>query len=231
MDSPHPPRRRVFFIMAQRRAVIFANGLLPDLQAVQRLLQADDFWIAADGGSNHALACGRAPDVLIGDLDSIAAPVRGELEKAGTQVLVHPAEKDETDLELAVRYALEKGFSPIRIVGAFGGRTDQTLANLTLLADPALREYDIRIDDGREEALCIRECAVLRGAAGDVVSLIPFGLAAEGVVTKGLQYPLRGETLNASRTRGVSNRMLGDEAEITLERGVLLCIHARSSAG
>jgi thiamine pyrophosphokinase len=216
--------------MSKQRAVIFANGSLPDPTAAKRLLREGDYWIAADGGSRHALACGRAPDVLIGDLDSVPDPVRESLRRAGTKVQTHPAEKDETDLELAVWFALREEFSSILIVGGLGGRTDQTLANLSLLADPALRKFDIRIDDGREEALCVRESAVLRGAAGDVVSLIPFGIAAEGVVTRGLQYPLREETLRANRTRGVSNRMLGKEAEISLERGVLLCIHTRSLA-
>ena len=215
--------------MANQRAVIFANGTLPDLKSAQSLLKEGDYWIAADGGSAHALECGRAPDVLIGDLDSIPDPVRESLRRAGTDVRPHPAEKDETDLELAVWFALREEFSSILIVGGLGGRTDQTLANLSLLADPALREYDIRIDDGREEAFCVRESAVLLGAAGDVVSLIPFGIAAEGVVTKGLQYSLCEETLLPSRTRGVSNRMTESKAEISLERGVLLCIHTRSA--
>jgi len=216
--------------MPKNRAVIFANGNLPDPNITRGLLRKDDFWIAADGGSRHALQCGRAPDVLIGDLDSIPDPVHDSLQRAGTTVKPHPAEKDETDLELAVWFALEEGYSSILVVGALGGRTDQTLANLSLLADPALRKFDIRIDDGLEEALCVRENAVLHGAPGDMVSLIPFGIAAEGVVTKGLQYPLRDETLVSSRTRGVSNRMTEIEAEISLERGVLLCIHTRSIA-
>jgi thiamine pyrophosphokinase len=210
--------------------VIFANGILPDLKSAQSLLKEGDFWIAADGGSRHALACGRAPDVLIGDLDSLPDSARESLRRAGTKVRTHPSEKDETDLELAVWFSLREGFSSILIVGGLGGRTDLIVANLSLLADPALREYDIRIDDGREEALCVRESAVLLGATGDVVSLIPFGLAAEGVVTEGLQYPLREETLLPSRTRGVSNRMTESKAEISLKRGVLLCIHTRSIA-
>jgi thiamine pyrophosphokinase len=220
----------VIFIMANHRAVIFANGILPDLKSAQSLLKEGDFWIAADGGSRHALACGRAPDVLIGDLDSLPDSARESLRRAGTKVRTHPSEKDETDLELAVWFSLREGFSSILIVGGLGGRTDLIVANLSLLADPALREYDIRIDDGREEALCVRESAVLLGATGDVVSLIPFGLAAEGVVTEGLQYPLREETLLPSRTRGVSNRMTESKAEISLKRGVLLCIHTRSIA-
>ena len=116
--------------MPHPRAVIFANGTLPDLQAAQRLLREGDLWIAADGGSRHALALGRAPDVVIGDLDSLPDPVRDSLLRAGTKIQSFPAEKDETDLELALAYAVREGCSSIRILAGLGGRTDQTLANL-----------------------------------------------------------------------------------------------------
>jgi thiamine pyrophosphokinase len=213
--------------MPTPRAVIFANGTLPDVEAAKRLLQAGDYWIAADGGSRHALECGRAPDLLIGDLDSVPEPTRDSLLRAGTKIQSYAAEKDETDLELAIGFALRNGFSPILILAGLGGRTDQTLANLALLTDPALREFNIRMDDGCEEAICISAELRLQGAAGDTVSLIPFGTPAEGVSTEGLQYPLHGETLLPCRSRGVSNRMLGLHATITLEKGVLICIHTR----
>jgi thiamine pyrophosphokinase len=217
--------------MANQRAVIFANGTLPDVKSAQSILQPDDFWIAADGGSSHALACGRAPDVLIGDFDSVPEPVRDSLLRAGTKAQSYPSEKDETDLELALRFAMDAGYSDILILAALGGRIDQTLANLSLLGDPALQGRVVRIDDGVEEILRIEKQADVSGAPGDIVSLIPFGVPAEGVVTDGLQYPLRGETLFPFKTRGVSNRMLGKKAAISMERGVLLCIHTHSSAG
>jgi thiamine pyrophosphokinase len=213
--------------MPDPRAVIFANGILPDVEAAKRLLQDGDYWIAADGGSRHALECGRAPDLLIGDLDSVPDPVRDSLLSAGTKIEPFAVEKDETDLELAIGFALRKGFSSILIIAGLGGRTDQTLTNLSLLTDPALRDHDIRMDDGCEEVVCIRGELSLHGEAGDTLSLIPLGLPAEGVFTDGLQYPLRGETLLPFRSRGVSNRMLGERATITLKKGVLICIHTR----
>ena len=223
--------RRVIFIMTNRRAVIFANGTLPDPDAARRLLREDDYWIAADGGSRHALACGRAPDVLIGDLDSVPDTVRSTLLRAGTRLQTFPAEKDETDLELAIGFALQEGCSILLILAGLGGRIDQTLANVSLLTDPALRDCDIRIDDGREEVIRVEGETVLHGAPEDVVSLLPWGIPAEGVSTAGLEYPLRGETLFPFRTRGVSNRMLGDEATVSVEKGMLLCIHTRSIYG
>jgi thiamine pyrophosphokinase len=212
-----------------KRAVIFANGTLPDADAAKRLLREDDYWIAADGGCKYALAFGRAPDVLIGDFDSFPEEARQSLLLAGTRMKSFPAEKDETDLELAIWFALQEGYTAILILGGLGGRTDQILANLSLLTDPALREYDIRIDDGREEALRVGEETILRGTPGDVVSLLPWGVPAEGVVTEGMKYPLRGETLLPHKTRGVSNRMLSKKALISAERGVLVCIHTRST--
>jgi thiamine pyrophosphokinase len=215
--------------MSHQRAVIFANGSLPDPEAAKRLLREDDHWIAADGGSRHALALGSAPDVLIGDLDSLPDEVRDSLQHAGTKIQPFAPDKDETDLELALAYAVREGYSGILILAGLGGRTDQTLANLSLLTDPALEALDVRIDDGCEEAFRIGKATAVLGSAGDLISLLPIGVPAEGVTTDGLMFPLRGETLVPFRTRGISNRMMGARATITVERGILLCIHTRSA--
>lgn len=213
--------------MAIQRAVIFANGTLPDVDAARLLLREDDFRIAADGGCRHALACGRAPDVLVGDFDSIAEPVRESLRLAGTRLQSYPAEKDETDLELAIAFTVREGYSKILILAGLGGRTDQILANISLLTDPSLAGFDVRIDDGHEEVLRVGHKTVVHGSAGDIVSLLPIGIPAEGVRTEGLRYPLHGESLLPYRSRGVSNRMLSDTATISVERGMLICIHTR----
>jgi thiamine pyrophosphokinase len=217
--------------MTGGRAVIFANGELPDPEAARSIPRDGDYWIAADGGSRHALSCGRAPDAVIGDLDSLPENMRDPFLAAGTAFRPHPADKDETDLELAVGFAVREGYRSIRIVGGLGGRTDQIIGNLALLTDPAWAQIDIRFDDGCEEALAIRSEAVLEGRAGDLVSLAPFGLAAEGVTTVGLRFPLHGEKLYPHKTRGISNRMVSDRAVIRLEQGVLLCFHTRLAAG
>jgi thiamine pyrophosphokinase len=217
--------------MNKNRLVIFANGVLADPESARDLLREGDIWIGVDGGTRFALACGRAPDILIGDMDSLAESDRKALTAAGTRLIQFPPEKDETDLELALQYAVREGYSSILILAALGGRIDQTLANLSLLADPALDGRDVRFDDGREEVMRIGRGIALRGEPGDTVSLLPFGSEVRGVVTQGLQYPLRGETLLPHRTRGVSNRMMEREAAIFVEKGDLLCVHTRSKIG
>jgi thiamine pyrophosphokinase len=212
-----------------KRAVIFANGRLPDAQAARRLVQPGDLLIAADGGLALALSMGLTPQLLIGDMDSASSEDISRARQQGAELELFPRDKDQTDLELALRTALERGCDVIRIVGGLGGRTDQALANLLLLADPALAGVDVRIDDGVEEAFAISARAEISGQTGDTVSLLPLEGPAVGVITEGLRYPLRGETLFLYRTRGISNEMTGAVAAISLEKGVLICLHRRVS--
>lgn len=209
------------------RTLIFANGCLPKPAAALALIQPGDCLIAADGGARHLLRAGLLPHYLVGDLDSLTGEEIAFMEQRGVSVRRYPPEKDETDLELALLLALEQGSRAVRIVAALGGRLDQTLANLFLLQHPALEGCDVRLEDGCEEVFLIRAGAetVLHGQAGETLSLLPLGGAAEGVVTTGLQYPLHGETLYPERTRGVSNVLQGAQARVRLERGTLICVH------
>lgn len=209
-----------------KRALIFINGNLPDLDAVRHILHPDDFMIAADGGTRHLLALDLLPSVVIGDLDSLDPADHRTLQENQTEIIQHPEDKDATDLELALNYVLDLGYRNIRLVAALGGRLDQTLANLSLLANPSLAELDVRIDDGVEEAFFIRRQAQIHGRAGETVSLIPWGGDVTGIRTEGLRWPLHGETLYAYKTRGISNEILSEEARINIKSGLLLCIHS-----
>lgn len=209
------------------RAVIFVNGDLPDPAAVEPLLQPGDLMIAADGGLRHLRTLGRLPHMVVGDLDSVNPNDLSALQTAGVRILKYPPAKDETDLELAMNAALESGADHILLVGALGGRLDQTLGNLFLLSDPRFAALDVRLDDGQVEAFLIHSQADVTGEPGDTVSLLPLGAPAEGVTTDGLQYPLRAETLYPYRTRGISNVLCGSRARVSLRSGLLLCVHMR----
>jgi thiamine pyrophosphokinase len=209
------------------RALIFANGNLPDPKAARPLIRPGDLIIAADGGTRHALALGLVPSAIIGDLDSLTSDVRRITEQASVQLLEYPRDKDETDLELALDYALENSIHEIIILGALGGRLDQTLANLALLSSPELVGLNARLDDGVEEAFFVRSSSEIRGQIGETVSLVPWGAPVEGVITAGLKWPLRGETLLPHQTRGISNEMLGERANVAVQSGLLLVIHRR----
>ena len=209
------------------RILIFANGVLPDVQKARALLSADDFILCADGGTLHALALGIRPSLVVGDLDSLTDDERQKVERAGVKTVRYPKDKNETDLELAIEHALELSPTSIVILGALGNRLDQTLGNLALLSDRRLAALDIRMDDGLEEAFFCRSRCELNGMSGDLVSLLPWESAVEGISTKGLKWPLDNETLYPERTRGISNELLSTQATVSLSSGLLLIIHRR----
>ncbi len=217
------------------RIIIFANGRLPDLNAARALLRSDDFILAADGGTHHALALGVVPRIIIGDLDSITDQERRKIKEAGTEVIEYPRDKNETDLELAIQHALTLKPSEIIIVAALGDRLDQTFGNIALLSDPQLSTlrgpqgiaFNLRLDDGVEAIFFCRDQAQVAGRRGDLVSLIPWGGPVAGIRTEGLRWPLANETLVPHKTRGISNELLVETATIQIQSGLLLIVHRR----
>jgi thiamine pyrophosphokinase len=212
------------------RAIIFANGQFPDAGRARDRLRPDDLVIAADGGTRHALAIGVIPHVVIGDLDSISPDERARVEAAGARVVRHSPRKDETDLELALLHAVHAGATEIVVLAALGGRLDQTIANLLLLALPELSGLDVRVVEGDQTAFLVREggdAARIEGRPGDTVSLIPLGGDAVGVTAEGLEWPLHEDTLRFGPARGVSNVLTADQARVRVRQGLLLCVITR----
>jgi thiamine pyrophosphokinase len=208
--------------------LIFANGVIVDPDNARRCVERADLLICADGGVHHARTIGVRPHVLIGDMDSLSAALRAELEAEGAELIVRPAHKDETDLELALLYAVDRGATRITVLGALGKRTDHALANLMLLAHPRLVGVDVRVISGEQEILLVRQAATFDGTRGDLMSLLPIGGDAHGIVTRGLEYPLRDETLYFGPARGVSNVFTTSRPSVRLRSGVLLAVHTRS---
>jgi thiamine pyrophosphokinase len=212
------------------RTVIIANGEPPSAEDIRRWLRAGDTLVCADGGARAALAFHLRPQRVIGDFDSLTDEELSALERAGAELERYPTHKDETDLELALLYAASIGAEEIIILGALGGRLDQTVANVMLLAMPVLADRRVCIAAGDEQTFIIPAGVTfpLSGQAGDVVSLIPFGGDAHGIRTEGLEYPLHDESLFFGPARGVSNVMLGERASVFVRAGRLLCVQART---
>jgi thiamine pyrophosphokinase len=187
--------------------------------------------LAADGGAARCLAVGLPPDLVVGDLDSLADRPRRALAELGVPLQVADPAKDESDLELCLLEALRMDAERVTIFGALGTeRPEHSLASLLLLADPRL--------DGRAVVIVghgasIRRIGtadgpgdhVLDGRVGDLVSLLPVGGDVDGVVTEGLRFPLRDERLAVGPARGLSNELIAPRARITTRRGRLLVVH------
>ena len=193
------------------------------------LVVGADTVIAADGGALALERWGITPQLVVGDLDSLGFEKADELGRHGAKVIPFPAEKDQSDLELAMRYALETGADDIVLIGVFGGRLDHLLANAMLLADPAYRRRGVRAVHGRTQvrALYANERAAIESPVGTIVTLLPVRGDAVGVRTHGLRYALAVETLHFGRSRGLSNVVSSRPAWVSIDQGVLLLIEER----
>jgi len=212
--------------------LVFANGMIEEMGWVEPYLARAVAIIAADGGLRYPVAAGRIPELLIGDLDSLPADLAETIETWEMEIIRHPRDKDETDLELALLLAVRRyPNATILVLGGTGGRLDHTVANILLTAHPDLLGRSIRFLEDRELAWLVAGETEIIGRPGDTVSLIPLGGSARVAETTGLRWPLTGDTLAFGPARGISNEMTADRAMVRLESGLVLCVHIAQASG
>ncbi len=207
--------------------VIVAGSQLEEPLDVDLIDRADRL-VAADGGADALRLVGRSPDLLVGDMDSIDHATLEALQSEGVEIRVLPTAKDETDLETALRLAVELRAEEVTVFGALGGpRLDHLVATLLLLTAPWLSRMRVRLMDPWHEVYLARGETLIEGAVGETLSLLPLSREVREVWTEGLLYPLEGETLHQGTTRGVSNALTGEKAKVTHGAGRLLVMHYR----
>ena len=211
------------------KAVVVAHGDVDPEDRAQ--LDGADLIVAADGGTLALERWGVVPHAIVGDLDSLGLERARVYEARGVVVVPHLQEKDESDLELAIGYALKARAGEMILLGIFGGeRFDHELANVLLIAAEAYRGTRMRAIRGEVTVRALHggEQLELEGSAGDLVTLLAVRGDAEGVRTHRLRYPLAGETLPFGAARGLSNLVMTAGASVACDRGVLLVIETRS---
>ena len=209
------------------------------------LPRSGDYVIAADGGYLELMSRGITPDLVVGDFDSLGST------PAHPNIIHSPAEKDDTDMMLAVKQGLSRGFRRFVVNGGLGGRLDHTLANIQILVYLAKREAQ-GVMVGRDmcaTAISNGTARFLPGASGYIsvfsaggeasgaaggeasgaaggeaedTARCEAGGAAVGVTLTGLKYPLENATLTCDYPLGVSNEFTGAPAEITVRAGTLI---------
>jgi len=209
------------------KIVIFANGESNlDINDIGTIFPVDKI-ICANGGTKLALRFDITPDIIVGDLDSLTEDISKKFENKKIEWKIYPKEKDETDLELAVREAIKFNPQEIYFIGLLGGRIDHLLSNLFFLEkvkDMGIEPYvidknlNIYLMKGEEER-------IFWGDKGDTLSLIPLSDVVDGISLEGLKYPLQNEPLYRKLTRGISNEFLLPQAKIKTSEGTLFVIH------
>ncbi len=179
-----------------------------------------DFIICADNGYSFAKDNGIIPDVIIGDFDSIKIDLPSDIE-----TITLPIEKDVTDTLACVKYAINKGFKEIIIIGGIGGRLDHTMANLQcLLYGRSLGIAITLLDSNNIVTLHFPSEITIKKEENFKLSLFSFSDVCEGITTNGLKYKLVDDKLSQGFPLGISNEFTDEVASVRFETGILLLI-------
>ncbi|MEO8469507.1 MAG: thiamine diphosphokinase [Chloroflexota bacterium] len=218
------------------RALVLADGLPPTRADLDRIWPDWDqdvaLVIAADGGARLADALGVPIDLWVGDGDSLGAAGQDELRRRGIPMTVAATDKDETDTELGLLAALDRGATRVTLIGVLGGpRPDHALVNMLLLGHPRAIDAEIEILDPTARIRLLAANAEpgvladldLGGREGDLVSLVPLEDVV-GVTTMGLRFPLTDATLKAGSSLTISNVRTSQVASVSIRAGRLLVL-------
>jgi thiamine pyrophosphokinase len=196
-------------------AVILKAPFLTEKVIEEKVIYADAGYKFKDlVGEKEILA-------VVGDFDSLKTPPKDQ------KTINLNVEKDFTDGERAIRYAVELGAKNISIYGAYGGNIDHILGNIALLK--IAKELGLNAiikDDGKNTVLISKESR-FKVKKGGTVSIIPYGGDCSFIDSKGLYYPLKDVTLTTKDTRGISNRAESQEIIINIKSGEALIIYER----
>lgn len=190
-------------------------------------LTEDDLVIAADGGYDHLIRMGLRADVALGDFDSVTSYEIWEDNIC--EKYTYPPEKDDTDMMLAIKLGLSKGFQSFAIYGGLGGRLDHTLANIQALSYLAVRGAQAILYHENYELTVIKNSSfMIPKEFTGYVSVLSLSDKSENVSIKGLKYEAEGATLTNTFPLGVSNEAVGKKGIISVENGMLLILWSRA---
>ena len=203
------------------QCLIFANG---DFSSTAILKNLNQIIIAADGGARHCIEIGIIPQFVVGDFDSLSEEEIIFLKSNGAELIKYSTQEDQTDLELAIKLAINQGYKNISIFGAFGGRWDMTFANILLMASPNFFGIQFKIIGADTTAYILRsgETLQFQSQPGTTVSIMPIGGSATGITYNGLKWPLENAILPFGTPKGVSNQTTQNVSEIFLKEGIIL---------
>ncbi len=178
---------------------------------------AFDCVIAVDGGLESLDALGRKPDMALGDFDSL-----GYVPK-GMRVVRFSADKDKSDMELALERAKSLHANVVFIFGALGRRLDHTLANLQLFTLFSERGLKVNVVGDESVISYLTGPDIFEAPAREegIVSVFAMNDECLGVFERGLKWELDDVRLTNRTTLGLSNELIGEAVMIGVEKGTI----------
>lgn len=184
-------------------------------------LSPDDLVIAADGGFDYLNSLGLRADVVLGDFDSVLS---WELPPDSIR---YPKEKDDTDMMLAAKLGLEKGYTEFVIYGGLGGRLDHTIANIQVLVYLSRHGAagTLYCDTFAIRAVCDGTISFAKNdtanVTGNICSVFSLSDVSVNVSIQGLKYEITDTDLTNSFPLGISNEFTGKKAFINVKKGTI----------
>ncbi len=214
-----------------KRTVIVSGGEL-EKEFVLSVLKGSDVSciIAVDKGMEFLYDNKIEPSYIVGDFDSVEEEVaRYYRDETTVPIREYNPEKDASDTEIAVRFAVTLGCQEMLILGATGGRIDHLWANVQTLAIPFRAGIDARIlDPGNQIRLVGGETHLRKeDAFGKYFSVFPLGGEIYRFNITGAKYPLRDHVLTPCDSLCVSNQIEGEEAVISFPAGIVILMETR----
>lgn len=198
------------------KVLIVANGEKPAKDLFLSELNKADILIAADGGALTCLDYHVKPDVIVGDMDSFNNHADHKLN------IIFDPDQETNDLEKALNYSLKAGGTHVTVLGATGSRLDQTLKNISVMAQFNSKFDDIVFRDSHGWMKILPRSYSLKTVPGTPISLFPISGHVSGIKTTGLEYPLNNEPLENGVRDGSSNKATTHEIKISHQNGILL---------
>jgi thiamine pyrophosphokinase len=214
------------------KTLIISGGQI-EREFLKQFVNENDFEsvIGVDKGIEMCFQCDITPSILMGDFDSVNGEVLAHYEQSSNvEIQRFQPEKDDTDTQMAISYAIHNGSTQIAIVGATGSRIDHLLGNLQCLCLPLEKNVECYLIDTNNKIMLLNKSIKIRKAKqyGNYVSLLALTNEVTKLTLKGFKYPLKEYTLtNQSGGFGVSNEIIEEEAEIEFQTGILIMIQSR----
>ncbi|MEY2191272.1 thiamine diphosphokinase [Neobacillus sp. BF23-41] len=209
---------------------ILAGGpesLLPDLT---EYLEKDTIWVGVDRGVYHLLKRNITPVIAFGDFDSVSSEELMFIEERVVELKKYKPEKDETDMELALNWAIDQNPSMICMFGATGGRLDHLFANVHLLLNQfkAKNSADICLID-RYNIIFIKEpghYTIEKINKKKYISFVPLTLNVSNLTLRGFKFPLENRHISIGSTLCISNELISEYGTFSFSEGILIVIRS-----
>ncbi|WP_191561748.1 thiamine diphosphokinase [Metabacillus idriensis] len=205
---------------------IVAGGPKRYIPALNTHHREDVCWIGVDRGVIYMQEAGIAPVRAFGDFDSITIDEREKLNKSSVHLDLFPAEKDKTDTEIAIEWAILQNPDEILLFGSTGGRLDHFLANTQLLAKYSNARIKI-IDQTNEISVFLPGVhKVQMDNRFPYVSFLPVSEEVIGITLDGFKYPLLNCHIKLGSTLCISNELIHLSGTFSFENGILLMVRS-----